>query len=231
MQRTNAIVDVHAIGKLRLTTVAWMTNLARGYFHIRKRDLSIPSDCHDGPGLKCIEKPHQKMSAGLAFFACVTAVRHRVVPLMRMKRKNVPEENRSLQIFQNLPNHRGRSLGNGRAFCRPRQGRCSEELCVVDEMHLVSKRETGSPPSAITEVARYPHGLHATAQGCNENEPKIATADSRRIGLIVLIAGIGIWVEDAIKFLRCHALDEIVDMEGIRLHLNRPRLFPIIPSQ
>jgi hypothetical protein len=213
-------VAVHAICKLRLTAIAWMTNMARGYSQIRKRDLSIPSDCYDRSGLKRIEKPHQQRPAGLAFFACVTAVRHRVVPFMRMKRENVPEENRSLQIFENLPNHCGRSLGNGRTFCRPRQRRRSKELRVIKEMDLVGKREASSPSAAVTKVARYPHGLHPTAQGCAEDELKIAAADSRRIRPIVLIAGISVWVEDAVKFQRGYVLDEIVDLEGTRLHLN-----------
>ena len=219
------IVEVHAIGKFRLTAVARMTNLARGNFQIRKRDLSIPPDCHDRLGPKRVEKPNQQRPTGLTFFARVTAVRHRIVPLMRMKRENIPEENWSLQIFQNLPNHRGRSLGNGRTFCRPRQRWRSEKLGVVDEMHLVGKREAGSSPSPITEVARYPHGLNATAHGCNENELKIAPADSRCIRLIVLIAGIGIWVENVSEFQRCHALDEIVDLEGVRSHLGQPSYF------
>jgi hypothetical protein len=178
MQRTNAIVDVHAIDKLRLTAIARMTNLASGYFQIGERNLSISSDCYDRLGLKRIDKPRQQVPAGLAFIACVTAVRHRVVPLMRMKRKNVPEENRSLQIFQNLPNHRSRSLSNGRTFCRSRQRWRSEERCVFDEMYIVGKSEASSPSSAVTEIARYPHGVHATAHGRNENEPKIAAADS-----------------------------------------------------
>jgi hypothetical protein len=120
--------------------------------------LSISSDRNDGSGIRLLDQPAQQRQTQPPLFSRVATIGHRIVWLMRVEWKNIPKKNRSLQAVKYLPNYRSGSFTNLGAVSRPGKGSRAKQSSMIRKMNFVSKRQSGTPPAPVAQVACYPIG-------------------------------------------------------------------------
>lgn len=211
---------MHSTQEFSLPAVAGVTDWARDYFKIGQCVMSIASNCYDRFGSQGVQEPGQQGPTNFAFFTGVAAVRHRVAWLMGVKRENVPEEDRALQIPERLPDHRRGSFCDGGAFGRSRQRWCSKKISVCRKVHFVGERKTCATPAAVPEIAGNPHGIYTGFQRRYENSLQVTTANGRGIRAVMPDARLRIGIENAVEFQCSDATDKVINAATMVFHPN-----------
>ncbi len=83
---------------------------------------------------------------------------------------------------------------------------------------LVRQGEASSATAAVTKVARHPNCANATFQSRFENKREVFASNSGRIGLVEIMAGIGVWVERIFEAQVGHQPDEVARSRGVLSH-------------
>ena len=83
------------------------------------RSGGIIADGNDARRLQQDNELLEQFFAGASFVRVVLAVGEWISRFMRMKGKDIPEEDASINVFQHAPYDRGGSFGHSTAYRRP----------------------------------------------------------------------------------------------------------------
>src|SRR5205823_1254129 len=88
----------------------------------------------------------------------VCAIRKRIVWLVRVIRKHVPQHDRLAKAGNDLPHDGGRPLCDGWSLGSALELDAAQELSEQCQMNFVGQRQTCAPSAAIAEIAGDPDG-------------------------------------------------------------------------
>ena len=207
----DAVGFMNSAHKFILPAIAGMTDWASIYFEIGKCEMGVPSNRDDGRWPQGMQQPNQERATSLTLLACVTTVGHRIARFVGMKRKDVPEKHRPLQVFEYGPNDCCGTFRDWRPLRRPRQRSRSEKIGVRGEVHFVCQCKARATTAAIAKITGYPNGVDAALNRRRENCRQIPAPNSRSIRAIMPIAQFGVWVEGTLELQCCNASNKVVD--------------------
>jgi hypothetical protein len=154
----------------------------------------IVSDCNEALGFEQENEFNKKFLACLRLFGIVRAVRERVIRLVWMQGKDIPQEDRRFNLAQDAPDNRGRTLCDGFAFRWPR--RCDPPACAMRlHMNIVGERKPRATPAAIPEISSNPDRIHLHLNGGLQQSQEQFGSRARRFRPVVDSAGIRVWIE------------------------------------
>ncbi len=217
-----AIMVIHSRNELSLSAIAWMSDLLRDNVEFRQGGLCIPPNSNDAAWPKRLKQPRNERSASMAFSAGMTAVGHRVAPLMWMQRKYIPKKNWLADRAQNIPDNGRGSLRQGRAIGGTGERQRSVQLTMRLKVHFVSQRKARPAAAAIAKVSCNPKRGDAFCLSCIKNMLQIRTADSRRVRNVEFYAPVPIRVEGSIKLQVTQFIEEIVCARDGAVHIESP---------
>ena len=164
----------------------------------RQSGLCITPNGDKLPRLHHLEQGHQERLAGFSPRTSMAAVGQRVVRLMWMERKHIPEQNGPSDLGDHLPDDRSRTFRYDRATRSPLKRDAAEELRHLRKMDFVSERNPGPPAATIAKIAGNPKRIDAALpRRPSESALKVGAAALGCIGPVVNRAEIGIGIEDA----------------------------------
>lgn len=120
-----------------LSAVAWMPNLNVSDSETLDSAMGVAADCDNLLWLKKVNHGVKKFAAGIPFSNCMAPVRHRIIRLMWMQRKDVPEKYRFVYPREHPPDHVGSTLPDRRAHGCLLDGQPAEQSAVGAKMHFI----------------------------------------------------------------------------------------------
>jgi hypothetical protein len=163
--------------------------------HLGSRPSRVVSDGHKTSWLQHRNQCSQQFLAGSTFSRPVRSVTERIVRLMRMKRKDIPQKYRSRNQCQHAPDDSCRSLSNGDTCCRAFDRQVPARR-VDSEMDVIGQRQPSSPATAMSEISTDPQRVDLRSD-CRLQKFQQGSRSTRgRIIDIMYVASIAIRIKN-----------------------------------
>src|SRR5687767_8967011 len=112
-----------------------------------------------------------------------------------MEWEDIPQKNLAFDSAQYLPDHRCCPLCDNRTSCGSSKGQRAIELGMRVEVHFVGECQTGTPATAIAEIACDPERVGASGQGGLKYQFQVAPPNRRCVVAVLVWAFIGVRVK------------------------------------
>jgi hypothetical protein len=183
-----------------LPAVAWMSDRARSYSKTGERDMGVTPNRDHRFGPKGVQQPSEQRATSFALCSCMATIRHWLVRRVGVKREDIPQKDRALQLFNHGPDHRRGPLADRRSLRGSHQSRRSEKLGMRGKVNIVGESEACSAPASVTKVAGDPEGIYTAFNRRFENDCQIAAANGGRICAVVPVTRVRVRVENRVEF-------------------------------
>jgi hypothetical protein len=172
-------------------------------------------------GAQGVQQPSQQRPASFALFSRMATIRHWIVRSVGVEWEDIPQKDRTLQLFDHGPDHSRSPLADRRPLRRSRQLWRFEKRGVLGKVNFVCESETCAAPASVTKIAGDPDGIYVGFQRSPENDLQIATANGRGIRAVVPITRVGVGVESSVEFQCGNVPDKVINSHSVVVHSNR----------
>lgn len=174
-----------------------------------ERGFGVTADGYERRIAQLILQTFQDRDPNFSLDRKMTTVIKRSPWLVRMKRKDVPEEHSRLNGIQCFPDGRGGYLGLTTGDRRRLQTSQIEPGAVGLKAAVVCHGQACSPAAAMPEFEPDPDRVHTPANGGREDGLKIAPALGWCVWTVADLAGVAIGIEDVFEPQAREIRDEV----------------------